>query len=141
MVLDLHSLICGLGQTDFRRLPIPLNQRVEKSPFQISANRLVMTPRGAPEAYFGTYSQYSCPIYNRLEVAIDVIFGVVVEEVGLDLCEFGDSKSNRSSVMRPSQFVMETNDYNRNGVNGNGRKRLKNWNDFDALCKQIRAHT
>ena len=57
---------------------------------------------------FRTYSQYSYPICSQLEAASDVMSGVAVEEVDLDVSvKFGDSTSKRSRVMQPAHFVTD----------------------------------
>ena len=44
-----------------------------------------------------TFVQYLIAFCSRLEVACDVIFGVAVDQVGMDVpVKFGDSRSNCS---------------------------------------------
>ena len=69
---------------------------------------LVCKDRTCNRHDFGTYSQYSNPIWARLEAANDIISGTIVEEVSMNArVKFRDSMSNRFRPMRPTQFVMD----------------------------------
>ena len=61
------------------------------------------------EVGYGIFDRCSNLDKRRPEVAVDVIFSVAVQQVGLGVCvKFGDSRSNRSQDIRLLHFV--TND-------------------------------
>ena len=57
---------------------------------------------------YGTFIQYSYPIWSRPDVVSDLISGVVVPDVGLGVCvKFSDSRSNRSRYIELAHFVTD----------------------------------
>ena len=81
--------------------PVVLNKRVKRQDLSLNRSREI-APKAVGGGIFDCFVAYNF----RREVDNDVISGVAVDNVGVDVpIEFGDSRSNRIRDIRGAVFV------------------------------------